>query len=93
MTQVIMDHAVSSWTHSPYLFPRSLSSAQPMQVRNFVVKVYDRTLKQAGVDIRTVQELMGHSAVTMTMRYAHLSPAHEQNREWNRELRNLVLYR
>ena len=30
----------------------------------------------AGVDIRTVQELMGHSTITMTMRYAHLSPAH-----------------
>lgn len=29
-----------------------------------------------GVDIRTVQELMGHSSVTMTMRYAHLSPGH-----------------
>jgi hypothetical protein len=29
-----------------------------------------------GVDIRTVQELMGHSTVTMTMRYAHLSPEH-----------------
>src|SRR5207253_3594841 len=30
----------------------------------------------AGVDIRTVQELMGHSTITMTMRYTHLSPAH-----------------
>ena len=30
----------------------------------------------AGVDIRTVQELMGHSTITMTMCYAHLSPAH-----------------
>ena len=28
----------------------------------------------AGVDIRTVQELMGHSTITMTMRYAHLFP-------------------
>ena len=32
----------------------------------------------AGVDIRSVQELMGHSTITMTMRYAHLSPAHLQ---------------
>jgi len=30
----------------------------------------------AGVDIRTVQELMGHSTITMTRRYAHLSTAH-----------------
>jgi len=29
-----------------------------------------------GVDIRTVQELMGHKSITMTMRYAHLSPEH-----------------
>ena len=32
----------------------------------------------AGVDIRTVQELMGHSTISMTMRYAHLSPAHQR---------------
>jgi len=28
------------------------------------------------VDIRTVQELMGHKSITMTMRYSHLSPEH-----------------
>ena len=33
-------------------------------------------LVMAGVDIRTVQELMGHKSITMTMRYAHLSPEH-----------------
>ena len=33
-------------------------------------------LVMAGVDIRTVQELMGHRSITMTMRYAHLSPQH-----------------
>ena len=33
-------------------------------------------LVMAGVDIRTVQELMGHSTIVQTMRYAHLSSAH-----------------
>ena len=33
-------------------------------------------LVMAGVDIRTVQELMGHKSITITMRYAHLSPQH-----------------
>jgi Phage integrase family len=31
----------------------------------------------AGVDIRTIQDLMGHRTLAMTMRYAHLSPAHK----------------
>jgi len=31
----------------------------------------------AGVDIRTVQELMGHHSIAMTLRYSHLSPAHQ----------------
>ena len=88
---------LSSWTHSPFLFPSPLTSGQPMQGRHFVVKVYEPALTlakieganwhtlrhtfasravMAGVDIRTVQELMVHSTITMTMRYAHLSPAH-----------------
>jgi integrase len=33
-------------------------------------------LVMAGVDIRTVQELMGHKDIKMTMRYSHLSKAH-----------------
>jgi hypothetical protein len=31
----------------------------------------------AGVDLRTVAELMGHKTIQMTMRYAHLAPAHK----------------
>ena len=31
----------------------------------------------AGVDLRTVAELMGHKTIQMTMRYAHLAPAHQ----------------
>jgi integrase len=33
-------------------------------------------LVMAGVDLRTVQELMGHQSYEMTLRYSHLAPAH-----------------
>jgi Phage integrase family len=30
----------------------------------------------AGVPLRTVAKLLGHKTLAMTMRYAHLAPAH-----------------
>jgi hypothetical protein len=30
----------------------------------------------AGVDLKTVQELMGHKTIAMTAGYAHLAPTH-----------------
>ena len=33
-------------------------------------------LVMAGVDLRTVQELMGHKNISMTVRYSHLTPKH-----------------
>lgn len=34
-------------------------------------------LAMAGVDLRTIADLMGHSTIQMTMRYAHLAPQHQ----------------
>ncbi|MFH1023504.1 MAG: tyrosine-type recombinase/integrase [Planctomycetota bacterium] len=36
-------------------------------------------LVMAGVDVKTVQEMLGHRSITMTMRYTHLAPAHKQS--------------
>jgi site-specific recombinase XerD len=36
-------------------------------------------LVMEGVDLRTVQEAMGHKTAAMTNRYAHLSPQHSSN--------------
>jgi integrase len=35
-------------------------------------------LVMQGVDLRTVQQIMGHKDIKMTMRYSHLSPGHIQ---------------
>ena len=35
-------------------------------------------LVMSGVDLATVKELMGHKNISMTMRYAHLSPEHRR---------------
>ncbi len=42
-------------------------------------RTFASRLVMAGVDIRTVAQLMEHSTIQMTMRYAHLAPEHAQS--------------
>jgi integrase len=36
-------------------------------------------LVQAGVPLNTVREILGHKSITMTLRYAHLAPEHQED--------------
>jgi integrase len=53
----------------------------PLRIPNYTWHTNRHTfasrLVMAGVDLCTVQELLGHKSITTTMRYAHLAPIHQ----------------
>ena len=72
---------------SPYVFPvdppDQWSPKLCMQAKvadftwHYLRHTFASRLVMAGVNLRTVQELMGHKSIVTTMRYAHLAPGHQ----------------
>lgn len=55
---------------------RKLSGIRPELTPHTLRHTFASWLAIAGHPLRTIQELLGHADVRMTIRYAHLSPAH-----------------
>ncbi len=64
-----------AWTHGPgWQKAIRLSGVKEFRFQD-LRHTFASRLVQAGVSIKVVQELLGHSNVATTMRYAHLAPA------------------
>jgi len=62
-----------------YVFKRACKRAKIEDCSLHTLRhTFASRLVMAGVDLRTVQELMGHKDIQMTMRYAHLSGDHKR---------------
>jgi integrase len=57
-------------------FNANITDARRKVVFHTLRHTYASWLVMAGVDLYTVQRLMGHKDITMTQRYAHLAPEH-----------------
>ena len=67
------------WTDFRRQFRNAVNTAKIEDFRFHDLRhAFASHLVMGGVDIRTVQELMGHASITMTMKYSHLAPIHRQ---------------
>jgi len=59
-------------------FNKGVSDNRDKVVFHTLRHTFASWLVQKGVELYTVQKLMGHSKITMTERYSHLTPEHEK---------------
>lgn len=64
-------HVRTCWEHMRAQLPAHL--VDPVGTPHAMRHTFCSRLVSAGVDIRTVKELAGHSSITTTMRYSHLA--------------------
>ena len=88
----VLEHLKRTGGDSPYVFLNSLGEAYKVVGSVFTDAVeragivdfhfhdlrhtFASRLVMAGVDLRTVQTLLGHKTISMTLRYSHLAPEH-----------------
>jgi integrase len=65
-------------THRDWFDPAVAEARVPDYTWHKNRHTFASRLAMAGVDIRTIAQLMGHGTIQMSMRYAHLSPDHNQ---------------
>jgi integrase len=65
-------------THRDWFDPAVCEAKVPNYTWHKNRHTFASRLAMAGVDIRTIAQLMGHGTLQMSMRYAHLSPDHNQ---------------
>ena len=76
---VFLTHAGTPYRHIAKVFGAACRRAGLTDVTFHTLRhTFGSRLVMRGIDLPTVQALMGHKTIAMTMRYAHLAPGHKR---------------